>query len=90
MRNKWLLQLQSEEPKPSIDSPLSPITSSNRAFFSFIGLFVEHFYNFRCIIVEKVVNVPKSTLLFSNMTFYTLFQIVLRRTNVSVYALFES
>jgi len=58
--------------------------SCNRAFFSFIGLFVEHFYDFRCVIVEKVVNVPKSTLLFSKMTFYTLFQIVLRRTNISV------
>jgi hypothetical protein len=32
------------------------------AFFCFVPFFVEHFYDFCCVIVKKVIDVPEQTL----------------------------
>jgi hypothetical protein len=59
------------------------------AFFSFIRVFEEHLCDFCCVIVKQVINMPELTFIFPEVTHYSLFQISLRRANISVQAFFE-
>ena len=61
----------------------------NRAFFSFIRVFEEHFHDSCCAVVKQVINVPELEFIFPEMTPYSLFQISLRGANVSVQAFSE-
>jgi hypothetical protein len=54
------------------------------AFFSFIRFFKENFGDFCGVVVKQVIYVPKLSFLISKVTFYSLFQISLRGTDVSV------
>ena len=59
------------------------------AFFSLGGFFEKHFQDFRCVIIQEVVDVPELALLFPAMSGYSLFQIDLCGANVSIQASYE-
>jgi hypothetical protein len=61
----------------------------NCAFFRFIRLFEEHFHDSCCVVVKQVIDMPERGFTFSEVTFYSLFQISLRGTNIRVQAFFE-